>query len=57
MLNLLDSGPATGILIGIALLAFGLLSGRAVLAVAGAVVLVASAGRWMSRRAGGKNAE
>lgn len=53
MVKLLGASPGTGILIGIALLCFGLLTGRPVLALAGGVVLVASALRWMNRPTGG----
>jgi membrane protein implicated in regulation of membrane protease activity len=54
MLKLLGASPGAGILVGIALLGFGLLTGRAVLAVAGGFVLVASALQWMNRPPGGQ---
>jgi hypothetical protein len=53
MLKLLGASPGMGILLGIAMLCFGLLSGRAVLAVVGGFVLVASALRWTNRPRGG----
>jgi hypothetical protein len=57
MLKLFGANPAVGVLIGIALLGFGLLTGRPLLAIAGGFVLVASLLRLLNRPGGGSQSD